>query len=135
MPTAKNIAFISPRFSEQGTVGGAETLLKKLAEHAAAAGRKVTFLTTCARNHFSWANDVPPGRRLAEMAVVADDPMHFGARKAQRNRQRRHEIGRNVAVRFLNLVQDRQKRVRAAAVTTDDRCQSVSFLNFHEQAP
>ena len=63
MPTAKNIAFISPRFSEQGTVGGAETLLKKLAEHAAAAGRKVTFLTTCAESHFTWENKIPPGQR------------------------------------------------------------------------
>lgn len=63
MLTAKNIAFISPRFSEQGTVGGAETLLKKLAEHAAAAGRKVTFLTTCAESHFTWENKIPPGQR------------------------------------------------------------------------
>ncbi len=61
--TAQRLAFISPRFSEQGTVGGAETLLKKLAEHAAAAGRKVTFLTTCAESHFTWENKIPPGQR------------------------------------------------------------------------
>lgn len=61
--TAQRLAFISPRFSEQGTVGGAETLLKKLAEHAAAADRKVTFLTTCAESHFTWENKIPPGQR------------------------------------------------------------------------
>jgi glycosyltransferase involved in cell wall biosynthesis len=61
MPTARRIAFIAPRFSEKGTVGGAETLLKALAERAADAGREVDFLTTCATNHFTWENTVPPG--------------------------------------------------------------------------
>ena len=63
MSPTSHIAFVCPRFSEQGTVGGAETLLKKLAEHAAAAGRKVTFLTTCAESHFTWKNTLPPGHR------------------------------------------------------------------------
>ena len=61
MPTARRIAFVAPRFSEKGTIGGAETLLKALAERCAKAGRQVDFLTTCATNHFTWANDVPPG--------------------------------------------------------------------------
>ena len=63
MPRADRIAFIAPRFAEGGTVGGAETLLKNLADHAAAAGRHVTFLTTCAQSHFSWENTLPAGRR------------------------------------------------------------------------
>jgi glycosyltransferase involved in cell wall biosynthesis len=68
--TSRHIAFVCPRFSEQGTVGGAETLLKKLAEHAAAAGRKVTFLTTCAESHFTWKNTLPPGhRRIGSLDV------------------------------------------------------------------
>jgi hypothetical protein len=70
MSKAERIAFVCPRFSEQGTVGGAETLLKKLAEHAAAAGRKVTFLTTCAESHFTWKNTLPPGhRRIGSLDV------------------------------------------------------------------
>ena len=70
MSKAERIAFVCPRFSEQGTVGGAETLLKKLAEHAAAAGRKVTFLTTCAESHFTWENKLPPGhRRIGNLDV------------------------------------------------------------------
>lgn len=63
MARAERIAFICPRFAEGGTVGGAETLLKNLADHAAGAGRQVTFLTTCAQNHFTWDNTLPPGRR------------------------------------------------------------------------
>ncbi|MCB1102904.1 MAG: hypothetical protein KDL10_11100, partial [Kiritimatiellae bacterium] len=61
MTTARRIAFVSPRFSPEGTVGGAETLLKALAEQAAAAGRDITFLTTCAKDHFTWNNVREPG--------------------------------------------------------------------------
>ena len=61
MPTERAIAFIAPRFSETGTVGGAETLLKSLAEQAAAAGHQVTMLTTCAEDHFTWENTRPAG--------------------------------------------------------------------------
>ena len=70
MTRTERIAFVCPRFSEQGTVGGAETLLKKLAERAAAAGRRVTFLTTCAESHFTWENTLPPGhRRIGNLDV------------------------------------------------------------------
>lgn len=61
--TAQRVAFVVPRFSEQGTVGGAETLLKALAGRLAHAGRTVTVLTTCAADHFTWKNELPPGRR------------------------------------------------------------------------
>ncbi len=58
---AKSVAFVCPRFAEGATVGGAETMLRNLAERAAAAGRRVTFLTTCATNHFTWRNERPAG--------------------------------------------------------------------------
>ena len=68
--TAQRIAFVCPRFSEKGTVGGAETLLKALAEQAADAGREVDFLTTCAESHFTWENVLPPGsRRIGKLDV------------------------------------------------------------------
>jgi len=63
-PPAANrprLAFVCPRLHEEGTVGGAETLIYSLAKGAAAAGCRTTFLTTCARNHFTWVNDLPPG--------------------------------------------------------------------------
>ena len=63
---SQRIAFVCPRFAEGSTVGGAETLLKRLALRAQAAGREVTFLTTCARDHFTWHNEAPPGRREVE---------------------------------------------------------------------
>lgn len=75
MPTAHRIAFICPRFAEQGTVGGAETLLKALAEQASSAGREVEFLTTCATNHFTWENTVPPGTRTIGNLTVSFFPV------------------------------------------------------------
>ena len=65
MSRAERIAIVTPRFSEGGTVGGAETLLNQLAGRAAADGRRVTLLTTCARDHFSWKNEWPAGRTRA----------------------------------------------------------------------
>jgi glycosyltransferase involved in cell wall biosynthesis len=59
----KHIAFVSPRFAEGTTVGGAETLLKNLALRLAARGIRITFLATCAKDHLTWANALPPGRK------------------------------------------------------------------------
>lgn len=58
----QRIAFVTPRFSEQATIGGAETLIKSLALRAAQAGCHVSLLTTCAQDHFTWENVIPPGR-------------------------------------------------------------------------
>ena len=71
MARAARIAFLAPRFAGGATIGGAETLLRRLAERAVADGREVTFLTTCASDHFSWANAVPAGqRRVGSLNVV-----------------------------------------------------------------
>jgi len=61
MTRCERVAFVCPRFAEGSTVGGAETLLRLLAERTALAGRHVTFLTTCAQNHFTWENEREPG--------------------------------------------------------------------------
>jgi glycosyltransferase involved in cell wall biosynthesis len=51
-------------------VGGAETLLRKLAERLVAKGWQVDYLTTCARNHFTWENEIEPGdTRIAGITV------------------------------------------------------------------
>ncbi len=75
MPRAQRIAFICPRFSEIAIVGGAETLLRQLATHAAAEGRDVTFLTTCASDHFTWKNDRPAGSIEFEGMTVISFPV------------------------------------------------------------
>lgn len=61
MNTVKTIAFVAPRLAEDKAAGGAETLLLKLAQQAALNGIEVTFLTTCAVDHFTWRNERTPG--------------------------------------------------------------------------
>ncbi len=70
MSSSGSIAFICPRFADGVTTGGAETLLRNLAERTQASGRKVAFLTTCATDHFTWRNERQPGmRRLGSLDV------------------------------------------------------------------
>ena len=70
MAAPERLAFVCPRLAGEGAVGGAETLLKNLALHAAARGVAVDFLTTCAQSHFTWENTLPAGvRRMDGMDV------------------------------------------------------------------
>ena len=71
MAKVDRIAVVCPRFAEGATVGGAETLLRALAERLARAGRQVTVLTTCATDHFTWKNVLPAGeRRIGALKVI-----------------------------------------------------------------
>jgi glycosyltransferase involved in cell wall biosynthesis len=56
----RRIAFVPPRFGDD-VVGGAEIVLRQAAERLAERGWEVDILTTCARDHFTWANDYPEG--------------------------------------------------------------------------
>lgn len=70
------VAFIAPRLAGNGAVGGAETLLFNLARRAAEGGHEVTFLTTCAKNHFTWANEEPAGEIVHEGIRVIRFPVN-----------------------------------------------------------
>jgi len=78
MASPRRIAFVSPRFSEGPTVGGAETLLRQLAERLVKAGWQVDYLTTCARNHFTWENEIPPGTKTFSGITVRYFPVDGG---------------------------------------------------------
>ena len=54
------IAFVPPRYGDD-VVGGAETVLRQAAERLALRGWEVDVLTTCARDHYTWANAYPAG--------------------------------------------------------------------------
>ncbi|WFB36538.1 glycosyltransferase family 4 protein [Kiritimatiellota bacterium B12222] len=60
------LAFITPRFLVGGVVGGAETLIRDLAQTCVSAGHEVHLLTTCATNHFTWSNDREPGEETVD---------------------------------------------------------------------
>jgi glycosyltransferase involved in cell wall biosynthesis len=54
------IAFVVPRYGA-GIVGGAEMLCRLMAENLAENGTPVEVLTTCAVDHFTWADHHPEG--------------------------------------------------------------------------
>lgn len=67
-PTS-DIAFVVPRYGPS-VVGGAETLCRMLAENLSRNGTPVDVLTTCATDHFTWANALPEGEeRINEVRV------------------------------------------------------------------
>ncbi len=54
------IAFVPVRYGNE-VVGGAETLVRNIAEQLHNRGRPVEILTTCALDPFTWADYYPPG--------------------------------------------------------------------------
>ena len=86
MPEAR-IAFVAPRYGP-AVVGGAETLCRLLAENLTAHGTPVDVLTTCATDHFTWLDALPPGEvveggvRVRRFAVGPRDAGAFTARHA-----------------------------------------------------
>lgn len=97
MPPASRIAIVSPRFSEGPTIGGAETLLRRLGERLVSAGHEVEYLTTCARNHFTWENEIPPGSRNIEGITVRYFPVD-GNRDMDAFSRIQNRISRSVEV-------------------------------------
>ncbi len=60
MSRSGTIGFVPPRYGDD-FVGGAEAVIRELAHGLAERGWEVEVLTTCARNHFTWANELPEG--------------------------------------------------------------------------
>lgn len=54
------IGLVPPRYG-QDVVGGAEAVLREVAHGLAGRGWAIEVLSTCARDHFSWANELPAG--------------------------------------------------------------------------
>jgi glycosyltransferase involved in cell wall biosynthesis len=70
------IAFVPPRYGDD-VVGGAEAVLRQAAERLAARGWEVEILTTCARSHFTWANEYPAGtERHGDLSVFRFPIVH-----------------------------------------------------------
>ncbi len=57
---SKRLAFVTPRCGP-GVVGGAEAAAREAAIGLARRGHDVEILATCARDHYTWANEFPAG--------------------------------------------------------------------------
>jgi glycosyltransferase involved in cell wall biosynthesis len=64
------IAIVPARFGDE-VVGGSEAVLREMGDGLAARGWDVDVLTTCARSHYDWKNEYPPG-----VARVGDVNVH-----------------------------------------------------------
>ncbi|MDH3682317.1 MAG: glycosyltransferase family 4 protein [Acidimicrobiia bacterium] len=77
------LAFVPPRYGED-TVGGAEAVLREAAHGLAARGWCVDVLTTCARDHFTWANEYPAGTSIDGALTVRRFPTVISTQRAER---------------------------------------------------
>lgn len=68
-----SIAFVPSRYGPD-VIGGAETVFRELAHGLAGREWEVEVLTTCARDHFSWANEYPPGVEVDGRVTVRRFP-------------------------------------------------------------
>jgi len=73
MADSKRIAFVPPRYGDE-VVGGSEALMREAAHGLAGRGWEVEVLTTCARDHYTWANDYPPGEFEVDGVTVRRFP-------------------------------------------------------------
>ncbi len=67
------LAFVPPRFGP-GVLGGSEAVMGEAALGLAGRGHEVELLTTCALDHFTWANALPAGESMEKGAVVRRFP-------------------------------------------------------------
>lgn len=80
------LAVVTPRFGVD-IGGGAETLARGFALAAAAHGWQVEAWTTCGRNHYTWANELPAGESWDNQVRV----LRFPVSKLNEEEQARRE--------------------------------------------
>jgi glycosyltransferase involved in cell wall biosynthesis len=66
---ARRLAFVTPRYGRD-VVGGSEAVVAEAARGLAARGDEVDVLTTCARSHYTWANELPAGTSTDEGVTI-----------------------------------------------------------------
>lgn len=86
---AGKLALVPPRYGAD-VVGGAETVLREMASGLIGRGWDVEVLTTCAIDHFSWANEYPAGLDEVEGVTVRRFPTVVPVSRRERAE---HEAG------------------------------------------
>ncbi len=84
-PRPGSIGFVPPRFGDD-VVGGAEAVVAEAARGLAARGHDVEILTTCARDHYTWANEYPAGVEVRDGVTVRRFPTQLTTPGVHRDR-------------------------------------------------
>ncbi len=84
-PEPGAIAFVPPRYGDD-VVGGAEAVIAEAARGLAERGHRVEILTTCARDHYTWANEFPAGVTEHDGLVVRRFPTQTDTAGVHRER-------------------------------------------------
>ena len=84
MTSRPRIAFVPPRFGRD-VLGGAEAALREMAAGLHDRGYPVEVLTTCARSHFTWANELPAGRTVVDGITVHRFPTVMSHNRRERD--------------------------------------------------
>lgn len=82
-PVPGALAFVCPRYGEE-VLGGAETVVREIAERLRARGLLVEILTTCAIDHHTWENAYPPGMAYVNDVLVHRFPIERGDERRRR---------------------------------------------------
>lgn len=86
MGASKRIAFVPPRFGA-AVVGGSEAVSQEAALGLAARGWDVEVLTTCATDHYTWANELAEGASEENGVVVRRFPTVYTPSRVARTAQ------------------------------------------------
>src|SRR3954468_158253 len=73
-PRRGRIAFVPPRYGTD-VLGGSESLSREAAHGLARRGWDVEVLTTCARDHYTWANEYEAGTTVVDGVTVRRFPV------------------------------------------------------------
>ena len=86
------LAFVTPRYGT-GVVGGSEAVMAEAARGLARRGFEVEILTTCARSHFSWANEFDEGISEDRGVVIRRFPTVTSSRRLASSSLERRVVG------------------------------------------
>ncbi|MFA5787340.1 MAG: glycosyltransferase family 4 protein [Actinomycetota bacterium] len=97
------LAFVAPRYGLD-VLGGAETVVRQLAERLVGSGLEVEVLVSCAKDHYTWANHYPPGEERVNGVLVRRFPV------VRTTSGRRHkEIGDRIGAGFPTTLAEQEE--------------------------
>lgn len=77
------IGLVPPRYGDE-VIGGAEAVMAEIAHGLAARGWQVEIITTCAKDHFTWANEYPAGVSQDGAVTIRRFPAEITTPRAER---------------------------------------------------